>query len=100
MGFAESARSWKLIDNHILRAECPNRAGEWIESDLDLDTCLGNENGAFQWGGKDFSGKAGEIKLDGVFLTAWLPARDGQMKGEYVILDNRISNDDGKLHFA
>lgn len=51
MGFHESAQNIRVEDGHMLHAELCNVEGEWVEAEFDLNDCIGNNNGAFHWGG-------------------------------------------------
>lgn len=51
MSFHESAQNVTVEDGHVLRAELANVEGENVEAELDLNTCIGNNNGSFEWGG-------------------------------------------------
>ncbi|KAK1224857.1 hypothetical protein PQX77_012219 [Marasmius sp. AFHP31] len=43
---------------------------------LDLDKCLGNENGVFRWGGHGFSNTSRSLSLEGSVLTGELQMND------------------------
>jgi hypothetical protein len=51
MPFHHSAQNITIEDGHILKAELANMDGEWVEAEFDLNDCIGNNNGAFEWGG-------------------------------------------------
>lgn len=51
MPFHESAQGITVEDGHMLRAELANVEGEFVEAEFDLNDCIGNNNGAFEWGG-------------------------------------------------
>lgn len=50
--FHESSNNIWLEDGHILHAECGNGEGDYVESTLDLDYYIGNDDGSFSWGGE------------------------------------------------
>ncbi|KAL4724742.1 hypothetical protein ACLX1H_008187 [Fusarium chlamydosporum] len=106
VNFHESSTNIRLEDGHILVAECGNGEGEYVESTLDLDYYIGNNDGAFEWGGEGFSGSAEDISFDiegadGVpVLRAMLNPVDGDPVEANVNLAECIGNDCGTLVFA
>lgn len=50
--FHLSAEDISLEDGHILHAKVANEEGEFLDSQLDLDYYIGNDDGNFQWGGE------------------------------------------------
>ncbi len=52
MSFHSSSSNIRVDDGHILRASVRNNNGEQVDSELDLNNYLGNNNGRFEWGGK------------------------------------------------
>lgn len=47
MSFIESAEDVRLEDDHILVAQLQNEDGEMQEASIDLNTCIGNNDGMF-----------------------------------------------------
>ncbi|KAK1227137.1 hypothetical protein PQX77_009877 [Marasmius sp. AFHP31] len=67
---------------------------------LDLDQCLGNENGVFRWGGHGFSNTARSLSLEGSVLTGELQMNDQKTwTRTNVDLSQEIHVVDGKLVF-
>lgn len=100
MSFSESSRNIHL-NGSILSAECCTADGEWTESQIDLDTYLGNINGAFEWGQENFSQSADNVQLDGVTLSATLAMEDGESFADSTVnLDEHITNNNGELQFV
>ncbi|KAM0255546.1 hypothetical protein ACHAQJ_005693 [Trichoderma viride] len=98
MSFEASASNIFLEDGHILCATVCREDGEWVDSRIDLNEFIGNEDGWFMWDGVNFSESANEIRLEGTNLTAELPMRDGGYRERQGIqLGDRISNRDGQL---
>ncbi|CEJ94902.1 Putative Cyanovirin-N [[Torrubiella] hemipterigena] len=99
MSFHASAENIRVDDGHILRA---NLNGQ--DAELDLNSCLGNNNGRFEWGGRDFASSAENItfSIEGganvPVLRARLGGPDGPRDAD-VNLGERISNDNGQLRF-
>ncbi|KAI1063243.1 hypothetical protein LB507_005718 [Fusarium sp. FIESC RH6] len=106
VNFHESSQNIWLEDGHILHAECGNGEGEYVESTLDLDYYIGNNDGAFQWGGEGFSGSASDISFDmegdGSYpiLRAHLNPYEGDPVEADVNLAECIGNDCGTLVFV
>ena len=100
MSFSESSRNIHLIGS-VLSAECCTAEGDWIESQINLDTCLGNISGSFEWGQENFSLSAQDIQLEDMTLSAGLATEDGEnFTNSRVNLDEHISNIDGQLTFS
>lgn len=55
MSFHTSAENIRVEDDHILKAELLNEDGEPNETEIDLNEFLGNNDGAFEWGGQGLS---------------------------------------------
>ncbi|KAJ5586718.1 Cyanovirin-N [Penicillium hispanicum] len=106
MSFHTSAVGFDLHDDHILRAILRNEDDEEQESELDLNTIIGNENGEFSWGGENFQASATSIELHGEgdegipVLRALLGNLDGEEVPADINLAERIGNDNGNLVFV
>lgn len=48
MSFHLTGQQIRVEDNHILVASLQNEDGEWIDSSIDLDQFVGNDNGMLQ----------------------------------------------------
>ena len=44
-GFHQSAQDVRVDEGHILRARLANGNGDWVDAELDLNQCLGNNDG-------------------------------------------------------
>ncbi|KAL6400148.1 hypothetical protein AUP68_15841 [Ilyonectria robusta] len=103
--FHLSAEDISLEDGHILHAKVANEEGEFLDSQLDLDYYIGNDDGNFQWGGENYSHSAEDIsfELEGDDNVPVLRASLGNMEGENVSRDLNlaecIGNDNGVLVF-
>lgn len=51
MSFSASAQNFWLEGGHILVANVADRDGNWVESRIDLNDFIGNEDGWFMWDG-------------------------------------------------
>jgi hypothetical protein len=96
IGFSHTSRNI-VLDRSILRAECQTSAGEWEQSMVDLNQCLGNRFGVFDWSGKNFSYSAKDIHLDGATLRARLGDGSGYYPDASVDLNECIINRKGYL---
>lgn len=125
--FNISSQNIGLRDDCILYAECETADGDWVSSELNLNTCLGNndgipppppseysevhvtnlniEPGSFQWGGVNFAETASSISfsIEGganqPILRAVLKSADQEPVEADVNLAERIQNIDGVLSF-
>ncbi|KAF7559924.1 hypothetical protein G7046_g4227 [Stylonectria norvegica] len=106
MSFHLSAQDINLEDGHILHAQLTNVDGESVDSQLDLNAYIGNNNGAFEWGGEGFSNSAHDVSFDleGDDSVPILRATLGNLDGEGVSSDLNLSeclaNDNGQLVFV
>ncbi|KAG0018446.1 hypothetical protein BGZ82_000444 [Podila clonocystis] len=105
MTFMHSSKDIRLKDKHYLVATCQTADGQWVESSLDLDFIIGNNNGHFSWEGENFSVSASDsIKIDVtseyVLLRTDLRNEDGAWRRDETLnLSERIENVDGQLVF-
>ncbi|OGM45669.1 cyanovirin-N [Aspergillus bombycis] len=105
MDFQSSARNIRVEGKNALVAELRCENGEWREARVNLDEHLGNDNGHFQWGGRNFSGSAEDVHFsieggDNVpVLRANLRDQSGNMQWRDVNLGERVSNDNGYFKF-
>ncbi|KAK3368397.1 Cyanovirin-N [Podospora didyma] len=104
MSFNTFAENIRLDDGHILRAGLLNADGNVNQAEVDLNQFLGNNNGAFEWSGENFSGSAQNISFsiegDNVpVLRAELADADGNFHGADINLAERIGNDNGNFVF-
>jgi hypothetical protein len=95
--FSFSSRHVLLRDNHILVAQCLTPDGAALDSSLDLNNCLGNQDGRLVVGSRSFSSNARNVRLDGVRLNAMLKRVDGGYAHDSVNLDAFIGNNIGVL---
>jgi hypothetical protein len=96
----------RLDNGHILRARLRNEKGEWVDSEIDLNDCLGNDDGKFECNGADFLQTATNIKLElggsdriDLILRAVLTDGVGNKKEADINLGDHIENIDGRLVF-
>jgi len=52
MAFHLTSEDIFIEEGHFLVGRLCNDGGEYVESRLDLDSCLGNDGGRFQWDGE------------------------------------------------
>ncbi|KAJ5181586.1 hypothetical protein N7449_011733 [Penicillium cf. viridicatum] len=86
----------------FLCAICNNEEGSGLADNIPLDECIGNENGHFSWGGRNFSHNARNITLArGPDKTPILHSDLRNSSGDFVHseidLATHIANIDGKL---
>jgi len=87
-----------LTDSHVLTTTVTNSDGTSLTSSLDLNTVIGNVNGAFSWGGTNFTEGAQNIQMtDGFQLEADLPDGNGKMAHSLMYIGSKIgTGPDGK----
>jgi hypothetical protein len=56
MLLSEAIRSGSISSTGVFTAQCTNEHGDVVESSIDLNNSLGNENGAFKYDFEDTSG--------------------------------------------
>ncbi|EUC27741.1 hypothetical protein COCVIDRAFT_99346 [Bipolaris victoriae FI3] len=106
MTFYHSAEDIRIDDGHILRARLRTADGEWNDSEIDLNTCIGNDNGHFVWDGQGFADSAdnAHFALEGAdnvpVLRATLRDVDGNEETRDINLGERITNEDGHFRFS
>jgi len=99
MSFSASSHDIKLISGGVIGATCKTVTGALNNSAFDLNQVLGNSDGYFSWGGKDFSASARNVSVSGSTLRAELRKIDGSWVWASVNLDERITNSDGNLKY-
>ncbi len=99
MSFSASSEGIKIISGGVIGATCKTVTGSKNNSAFDLNQVLGNNNGFFNWGAKDFSASARNISLSGSTLRAEFRRIDGSWGWASVNLDERITNSDGNLKY-
>ncbi|EGD90629.1 hypothetical protein H112_02093 [Trichophyton rubrum D6] len=101
MSFHETAREVRIEDDYVLVAELRNDNGDYVTARLNLNEVLGNFNGSFSWGERDFSNSASNIWLQFdeatnlPILRATLTTSNGEEVARDVNLAERITNKNG-----
>ncbi|KAF9161806.1 hypothetical protein DFQ26_004128, partial [Actinomortierella ambigua] len=94
---------FKMLRGHILKAYCQNEAHKYVSTEIDTALYLGNVNGTFVWGGKDWSSnKMGDpvIPKYKPNLSAVLYMSDRLTKRPSTVnLAERIRNLNGQLTY-
>ncbi|KAJ5807711.1 hypothetical protein N7447_011167 [Penicillium robsamsonii] len=92
-----------------LVGRCWDNSRGWNESWLNLDSCLGDSGGRFQWGGSEFTDRARNISFNPTEGGSRVPVlraelRDDSPGGNFlegnVNLAEKINNRDGNLQFS
>ncbi|KAH8766626.1 Cyanovirin-N [Diaporthe sp. PMI_573] len=96
--------SIRVDHGHILRCRVAREDGEYVDSEIDLNSCIGNDNGHFSWGGHNFAETAEDIRfhIEGdnqPILRARLQSMEGDYEDRDINLTERIMNRDGCLCF-
>lgn len=99
--WSASSRGARLEDDgRVLVADCRDMNGQHRVSRIDLNACLTNTNGKMFWAkGGNFRPSARDVKLvdNGRILEAELGDGRGGWVRNRMRLDERISNDNGRL---
>ncbi|KAF9537297.1 hypothetical protein EC957_008497 [Mortierella hygrophila] len=80
---------------NILRADLKRNDGSWRDALIDLDLFLGNIDGRFTWGTKDFHKSARNVSLDESLLVAELQTKAGSWVPASFELQDNLMNDNG-----
>ncbi|KAK7751219.1 hypothetical protein SLS62_006764 [Diatrype stigma] len=94
------------VEGHILKARARNESGDFIHSEINLNDFIGNDDGRFDWTGKNFSETAENIhfSIEGGASVPVLRARLKKLNGEWVDADvnlaERVKNDNGRLEYV
>lgn len=88
-----------LEDKHLLHIVAADPQGNTQDGGIDLDTFIGNVNGALSLGGTNFSSSARKVRIsdDGKFLDAEIPDNNGDFSTSSMKLQYNINKVDGKL---
>lgn len=98
MAFSKNIRNARLVDTCLI-AECCPSTGDWQQSVLNLNRCIGNNEGSFRWNGQDFTLSARNVRLEGSMLYAQLATSDTIWLNASLDLDDCITNQEGHLRF-
>ncbi|KAB8203793.1 Cyanovirin-N [Aspergillus parasiticus] len=102
--FHASAENVRL-DGPVLSARLLNANGNWEDANIDLNGCIGNEDGRFVWERENWFGTAEDVELrfegpeNAPILRALLRDRDGQLVPADINLGERLGNVDGHFEF-
>jgi hypothetical protein len=101
MAFSQIAQDFRL-DGSLLVATVATEAGDWVESVLDINEYIGNNDGFFEFGGSGIFDAVDQEswRLEGPLLVTALYRLDGSLAEEQVVnLDDYILVQDGNLVF-
>ncbi|KAF2144538.1 uncharacterized protein K452DRAFT_284861 [Aplosporella prunicola CBS 121167] len=106
MSFHASAQDIRVENGHWLKARLAGEGHhDHHDADLDLNRCIGNIDGHFQWGAQGFSESARNISfhIEGganvPVLRAELRDQHGNWQARDINLAERIQNRNGHFHF-
>ncbi|KLU91057.1 hypothetical protein MAPG_09581 [Magnaporthiopsis poae ATCC 64411] len=109
MSFHTSSSSIRVEDRSILKAMLRKDNGEECHCEMDLNRCIGNDDGHFQWGGENFALTANPdepitCNLEGgdqvPVLRACLQDAAGNYHWRDINLGERIGNNNGEFCFS
>ena len=100
MSFTKTSHGLNISPDSTLTAKC--ECSEWKDTSIRLDDFLGNEDGFFLIGGRDFSKSANNVRIapegaETTILYAELQKRNGDWRTDSIDLDMIIENVHGSL---
>lgn len=101
MAFSQSAQDFRL-EGSLLIATVATASGDWVESVLDINEYIGNNDGFFEFGGRGIFDTVDmeSWRLEGPVLITAMYRMDGSLAEEqFINLDDYIGNEDGVLVF-
>ncbi|KAF8849336.1 Cyanovirin-N [Acephala macrosclerotiorum] len=105
MSFHLSSQNARL-EGSALVATLTNVEGAEVESSIDLNSIIGNEDGRFFWGGADFASSCENLSFrfegdDNVpILRAQLRNAEGELVDADLNLGERIGNNNGQFELV
>ncbi len=100
MSFSLTSKNITVDQNAVLSATCTDLKGNPRNSSLDLNGCIGNIDGFFEWGGNSVSHSAQDLKMIDNTLMGQLQKYDQSWVPASINLDEHIRNDNGVLKYA
>jgi hypothetical protein len=106
MLLSEAIRSGSISSTGVFTAQCTNEHGDVVESSIDLNNFLGNENGAFKYDFEDTSGfyrnystSCESIRLSGTCTRLYAQLRNlfGVSRKAVIQLDTILAVHEGKV---
>ena len=94
--FSATSRYIRL-DGTALSCQAQKRDKSWVDSSIDLNNIIGNNDGSFEYPGDKYSETAQYVGLNGVTLNGSLQKRDKTWTNASVNLNVFITNNNGKL---
>ena len=88
-----SSRDISISDKGILTASCNKFDGSWVNSSLNLNNYISNDDGSLTWGGTGFINNSKDIRIDHNTLKAKCQKNDGTYVDASINLDYFIGND-------
>ena len=99
MSFSASSKNIRF-EYPYLKAECLNKNGAYVYSELDLNKGIGNHNGVLKWDHNgNFTMTCDQIFLQGTVLRCKARTPNNQLIESYINLDEKVENSNGQLKF-
>jgi len=104
MSFTKTSKNIAIDSSGNLTADCSS-GGVYYSSSLDLNSCVGNDDGVIKWGSSNFSHSARNIALGSSsydkdsYLCCDLKNESGNWGGVRLDLDDHIANINGVLTY-
>ena len=97
MSFSHTSREIHISPKGILTASCSKFDGNWVNSSINLNNYISNEDGVLTWGGSGFADNSKDLYVEESMLKAKCQKRDGSWNDSSINLDYFIGNDNGTL---
>jgi len=94
--FSKTCTDVKL-DKNLLKANCADKAGKKIATELNLDGCFSNQDGKLSHSGSGYALTCTGCNFDKNNLKCNCKKKDGKLEKAEFNIDNNVSNIDGKL---
>jgi hypothetical protein len=97
MSFSHNSKDIQISPKGILTASCIKFDGNYVNSSINLNNYISNEDGQLTWGGTGFIHNSNDIRIEENTLKAMCQKSDGGWVESSLNLDYFIGNDNGIL---
>jgi hypothetical protein len=97
MSLSLTSRNIQISSKGILTASCNKYDGSWVDSNINLNNYISNDDGVLAWGGSGFINSSKDFKIEENTLKAQCQKRDGTWVDSSLSLDYFIGNNNGIL---
>jgi hypothetical protein len=97
--FAATCSNISLQGSNVLSASCQTGSGT-MDTTLDLDSCINNNNGALGWGNGNYAGSCSSCSLSGTLLPCQCNDNNTQAHSTTIDVNHQITNCSGTLKWG